>query len=109
MSQSIEIEPVSKPIQATVQPPGSKSITNRALACAALADGTSTLRGALDSEDTQVMIRALQQLGIGIEVQDQGETLVVQGCHGQPTATEAELFVVKQRHHNPISHSSGGR
>jgi len=93
MPDSIEIQPASQPIHATVRPPGSKSITNRALVCAALAEGTSTLRGALDSEDTQVMIRGLRQLGIAIEVQDQGETLVVEGCHGMPPATEAEVFV----------------
>jgi len=93
MTESKEIQPASRPVLATVRPPGSKSITNRALVCAALADGTSTLSGALDSEDTQVMIRRLQQLGIAIEVRDQGETLVVQGCQGVPPATTAEVFV----------------
>jgi len=92
MPDSLEIQPTSRPICATMRPPGSKSITNRALVCAALAEGISTLRGALDSEDTQVMIRGLQQLGIAIEVKDQGETLVVQGCQGFPPATKAEVF-----------------
>ena len=63
MSDSLEIKPVTRPIVATVRPPGSKSITNRALVCAALADGVSTLTGALDSEDTRVMIDGLGQLG----------------------------------------------
>jgi 3-phosphoshikimate 1-carboxyvinyltransferase len=76
-----------------VRPPGSKSITNRALVCAALAKGESTLRGALDSEDTQVMIAALRQLGIGIEVLDAGRTLRVNGCDGKIPATKADLFV----------------
>ena len=45
VSDAIEIEPVIGPVRATVRPPGSKSITNRALVCAALADGVSTLTG----------------------------------------------------------------
>ena len=93
MSDSIEIQPAPQPVQATVRPPGSKSITNRALVCAALADGISTLTGALASEDTHVMIEGLRTLGIKIDVRDQGETLVVTGCAGKPPATRAEIFV----------------
>ena len=93
MPDSIEIQPAPQPIQATVRPPGSKSITNRALVCAALAEGTSTLHGALDSEDTHVMIEGLRSLGIKIEVRDKGETLVVEGCAGKPPASSAEIFV----------------
>jgi 3-phosphoshikimate 1-carboxyvinyltransferase len=87
------MQPVADPIRAQVRPPGSKSITNRALVCAALAQGQSTLRGALDSEDTQVMIDGLRVLGIDVSVEDAGETLVVTGCDGKPPAERAELFV----------------
>ncbi len=93
MPDSIEIQPVPRPICSTVRPPGSKSITNRALVCAALAKGTSTLRGALQSEDTQVMIEGLRQLGISIDVPSDGETLVVEGCQGIPPAQQANVFV----------------
>lgn len=59
--------PVSHdPIIATVELPGSKSITNRALILAALADGPSTVRGTLRSRDTNLMLAALEALGIGI-------------------------------------------
>jgi 3-phosphoshikimate 1-carboxyvinyltransferase len=75
-----------------MRPPGSKSITNRALVCAALADGTSTLRGALDSEDTRVMIESLAGLGIEVKTRDDRQTLEVAGAHGQVPALEAELF-----------------
>ncbi len=92
MSDSIEIQPVTKPLRARVRPPGSKSITNRALVCAALADGVSTLSGALDSEDTQVMIAALGELGIGVASSDAGRTLVIAGTAGRIPAVEAELF-----------------
>jgi 3-phosphoshikimate 1-carboxyvinyltransferase len=92
MSDSLQIQPVKRPIIATVRPPGSKSITNRALVCAALADGVSTLTGALDSEDTRVMIDGLERLGISVERRDNGHTLVVQGSGGEIPALEAELF-----------------
>jgi len=93
MPDSLDIQPARQPIHATVRPPGSKSITNRALICAALAKGTSTLSGALKSEDTHVMIEGLRVLGIPIEVRDEGETLEVLGCAGAPPATSAEIFV----------------
>jgi 3-phosphoshikimate 1-carboxyvinyltransferase len=93
MSAEIEIQPAAGPIRGQVRPPGSKSITNRALVCAALAQGESLLTGALDSEDTHVMIAGLKQLGIGVEVSDGGETLRVQGCGGKIPAKEANIFV----------------
>lgn len=93
MSAEIEIQPVAGPIRGQVRPPGSKSITNRALVCAALAQGESLLTGALDSEDTHVMIAGLKQLGIDVEVNDAGETLRVQGCGGKIPAKEADIFV----------------
>jgi 3-phosphoshikimate 1-carboxyvinyltransferase len=92
MDDPLEIKPVRGPIRATVRPPGSKSITNRALVCAALADGYSKLAGALDSEDTRVMIEGLRRLGIGIEATDGGKTLIVEGAGGEVPALEADLF-----------------
>jgi len=92
MLEFIEIQPVTKPVRARVRPPGSKSITNRALVCASLADGASTLSGALDSEDTQVMIAALGKLGIAVASSNAGRTLVVEGTAGRIPAVEAELF-----------------
>ncbi len=93
MTDRLPITPAAGPIRGRIRPPGSKSITNRALVCAALARGDSTLTGALDSEDTRVMIASLKQLGIQVEVQDEGRTLVVQGRSGRIPATTAELFV----------------
>jgi 3-phosphoshikimate 1-carboxyvinyltransferase len=61
------VEPVAGPLDATVRPPGSKSLTNRALVCAALAEGKSVLRGALDADDTQAMAEALRALGIAVD------------------------------------------
>ncbi|MEM8946253.1 MAG: 3-phosphoshikimate 1-carboxyvinyltransferase [Planctomycetota bacterium] len=93
MPESIAIQPSPKPIRASIRPPGSKSITNRALVCAALAGGRSVLVGALDSEDTRVMIAGLRSLGIDIEVSDEGKTLSIDGCGGRPPAASAEIFV----------------
>lgn len=90
---SIAITPAAGPVHATVRPPGSKSITNRALILAALAAGPSRLTGALDSEDTRVMIDSLRRLGIAVEVSQAGEVLEVAGCGGAIPTREAELFV----------------
>jgi 3-phosphoshikimate 1-carboxyvinyltransferase len=90
---SITITPVHTPLRGSLRPPGSKSITNRALVCAALAHGSSRLTGALDSEDTRFMIDSLGRLGVAVEVLDGGQTLVVHGCSGDIPATQADLFV----------------
>ncbi len=65
----IEIVPPSGKVDATVVLPGSKSITNRALILAALADAPVTLRGALWSEDTHAMADCLRRLGFGLKVE----------------------------------------
>ncbi|MEM6329272.1 MAG: 3-phosphoshikimate 1-carboxyvinyltransferase, partial [Planctomycetota bacterium] len=64
MPDSYAVTPVHGPIRGAIRPPGSKSITNRALVCAALARGDTTLSGALDCDDTRVMLAALEQLGV---------------------------------------------
>jgi 3-phosphoshikimate 1-carboxyvinyltransferase len=89
----LEITPCGGAVRGTIRPPGSKSLTNRALVCAALAEGPSTLTGALASNDTRVMIDALDRLGIAVEECDDGQTLVVQGAGGQIPAFEADLFI----------------
>ena len=61
------VEPIEGPLDATVNLPGSKSLTNRALLCAALADGVSAIEGGLVADDTEAMASALGALGAGIE------------------------------------------
>jgi len=68
LPELIEIHPPGRPVRAAITVPGSKSITNRALILAALAQGRAELRGALWSEDTQAMVDCLQKLGFAIEV-----------------------------------------
>ncbi len=79
--------------RAVAHVPGSKSLTNRALVVAALADGTSVLRGALDCEDTQVMVAALQSLGIDVMHDVHSAIITVLGCGGRIPATEASLYL----------------
>jgi 3-phosphoshikimate 1-carboxyvinyltransferase len=81
------------PLRASIRPPGSKSITNRALVCAALAEGDSLLTGALESDDTQVMITALRQLGIGVNHDPAARTVQVAGVNGRIPASRALLYV----------------
>ena len=86
------IPPLSRPPELTWHVPGSKSITNRALVLAALAEGESTLEGVLHSDDTRHMRNALCALGITIE--DLGPTtLLVRGGRGQLRAPQEPLFV----------------
>ncbi|HQZ12600.1 MAG TPA: 3-phosphoshikimate 1-carboxyvinyltransferase [Devosia sp.] len=68
--KSLTIVPPAKPLIGRVTPPGSKSITNRALLLAALAEGTSRITGALKSKDTQLMAAALRQMGVTIDEPD---------------------------------------
>jgi len=69
LSPSLTITPIG-PFQATIRPPGSKSLTNRALLLAALADGESLLRGPLIADDTQQMLTALDALSVHVECVD---------------------------------------
>lgn len=85
-------EAVSRPLAATVRLPGSKSIMNRALVAAALADGNSLLTGILLAEDTRLMIEVLRELGIVITVDEKDCVAEVTGCRGHLPASEAELF-----------------
>jgi 3-phosphoshikimate 1-carboxyvinyltransferase len=103
LPELIEIVPLDKPVRAEITVPGSKSITNRALILAALADGEVTLTGALWSEDTQIMVGCLQKLGFEIRVENDpaefcNRTITVKGLGGKIPNTgmiekPLELFV----------------
>lgn len=82
MSQSVRVHPPPAPLSATLTPPGSKSLTNRAILLAAIADGTSTLRGCLDSEDTRVMLAAVARLGLAHTISADRTTVTLTGAAG---------------------------
>jgi len=85
-----EITPLSK-IHSSIEVPGSKSITQRALIAAALADGESTLLGPLESEDTRYTAAALQQMGVAVEKGK--EKWKVQGRGGRVATPGKEIFL----------------
>jgi len=87
------VAPVTRPIDAVARIPGSKSITNRALLAAALADGESELTGALHSDDTRYMAAALNALGVAVDSDEPGERFRVEGGAGTFPAQNADLFV----------------
>lgn len=89
----LPIQPLSGPFDATVRPPGSKSITNRALVIAALAEGASTLTGVLFSDDSRYMMQALQDLGFELEIDEPNTTVIVHGKGGHIPNHKAELFL----------------
>ena len=92
------IVPLTKPPNCTITVPGSKSITNRALILAALAKGKCTLRGALWADDTQVMVKALKDLGFEVAVESDpteecNRTITVVGRGGEIPKNKADLYV----------------
>ncbi len=92
MVAEIAITPCG-PITGSIRPPGSKSLTNRALIIAALADGQSTLTGALESEDTEVMIDSLRRIGVAITHDAASHTLTVDGNGGKFRGENTEMFI----------------
>lgn len=88
---ALTIVPPGHPLVGRVSPPGSKSITNRALLLAALAEGTSRLTGALKSKDTTLMAGALRQMGVTVEEPD--ATSFVVTSTGKLLPPAAPLFL----------------
>lgn len=91
LPNQLPINTVDHPISGRVRPPGSKSITNRAVICAALAQGTSQLTGVLDSDDTRVMVDGLTALGFAIEADWPNHRLTVSGSGGRIPADTATI------------------
>ncbi|HVW92211.1 MAG TPA: 3-phosphoshikimate 1-carboxyvinyltransferase [Devosia sp.] len=89
--KAILITPVDGPLVGRAVPPGSKSITNRALLLAGLARGTSRLSGALKSLDTELMARALVAMGVSVDEPDE-TTFVVKG-RGRLEAPAGALYL----------------
>jgi 3-phosphoshikimate 1-carboxyvinyltransferase len=90
---TIAIPALNRPVNATVEIPGSKSITNRALLVAALAQGDSILKNALFSEDSKYFVKCLENLGIPITLNSHLAQIQVTGRGGEIPATQADLFV----------------
>jgi 3-phosphoshikimate 1-carboxyvinyltransferase len=117
IADPLPIEPIAGPLDATVALPGSKSLTNRALVCAALARGTSTLRHPLWADDTVAMVEGLQALGIVVEGDHDGgdwsgDELRITGSGGRPPAevaiVDARLSGTTARFLSPVAALGSG-
>ncbi len=75
-----------------VHPPGSKSLTNRALVMAAMGDRSCKLTHVLFADDTKVMLDGLGRLGIGLHIDEPNRSVMVHGRGGKIPATDADLF-----------------
>jgi len=93
MTDSLQIPPVSRAVKGRIRPPGSKSLTNRALIIAALANGRSRLTGVLDSQDTQVMIESLGRLGIDVHHDKLACVVEIEGMAEKGSLDSAELWL----------------
>lgn len=89
----LEITPLDRPPDATIRVPGSKSVTNRALLVAALADGPSRIMNPLFSDDSYWLMDALVRLGIDVSADREGGEVRVSGQSGVIEASGVALFV----------------
>ena len=87
----LPVEPLTGPLDSVAAVPGSKSIMNRAMVCAALAEGESHLSGALVSDDTGAMLDCIRDLGIRAVLDAEARTVEVWGADGPPGVEGAVL------------------
>src|SRR3954467_12905621 len=88
----VTLQPITKPFTATITPPGSKSLTNRALVLAALSDGVCDLSNVLFADDTDVMLENLMRLGFHLVIDHDALTVRVHGRRGHIDRPQADLF-----------------
>lgn len=95
LSKSIVVTPgIPKSLNVEITPPGSKSVSNRALVMAALGLGSCRIRNLLHSDDTEVMLTAIGKLGgATYSWEDEGEVLLVNGKGGDLHASSSELYL----------------
>jgi 3-phosphoshikimate 1-carboxyvinyltransferase len=89
----MQINPINHPLNATVRVPGSKSLTNRALLIASLANGTTRLTNALFSDDSCYFVKALQTLGFDVQLDEVRHEMTITGLGGTIPSKKAELFI----------------
>ncbi len=93
MGEIYRVRRSAGPIDWVVEVPGSKSMTNRALLMAALADGRTALRGVLFSDDSRNFLGSLQALGFQVEIDEADKTVTVEGLNGRIPVAEGEIYV----------------
>lgn len=91
--KQLRLEPISK-VQGTINIPGSKSISNRALLLATLAKGKTKLTNLLDSDDIRYMLASLEQLGVNYHLSDDKTVCELEGLGGVINAAQPQsLFL----------------
>jgi 3-phosphoshikimate 1-carboxyvinyltransferase len=90
--EQLRIEPITGPFDVDFSPPGSKSLTNRAMVLAALSTGSCKLDHALFADDTRVMIDGLRRLGFDVDAREADESITIAGQGGTIPAASATLF-----------------
>ena len=93
LPEEFEVTPLEKPPDATIRVPGSKSVTNRALIVAALAEGHSRILNPLFSDDSFYLMNALVRLGIDVSADGERGEVFVKGQSGEICASGVDLFV----------------
>lgn len=88
-----KVKKLTRPVDWVVEVPGSKSMTNRALLMAALADGKTTLKGVLFSDDSRNFLGSLKSLGFDVEIDEAAKVVSVTGLNGRIPVTEGEIYV----------------
>ncbi|MDQ3566706.1 MAG: hypothetical protein M3397_01325, partial [Actinomycetota bacterium] len=91
--EEIEIQPLDHPVDATIKVPGSKSVTNRVLIIAALADGPSTINNPLFSDDSFWLMEALIRLGFKVHADRDEAGVQITGKRGIIPQSSMEVFV----------------
>ena len=108
MTSARSVEPLDEPFDVVVELPGSKSLTNRALVCAALADGHSELTGVLFADDTEAMLDNVRRLGADVRIGGGGARVEVEGMVGKLRSGPVDLDARAQRHHGAVSAAGVG-
>lgn len=87
------VRKVNSPVCISVEVPGSKSITNRALLMGAMAEGMSEIKGILFSDDSRFFLKALQDLGFTLTISEEKNTVRILGQGGAIPKKEASIYV----------------
>ena len=90
--EQLTLKPIKK-VEGTVRLPGSKSLSNRILLLAALAEGTTKVENLLDSDDIRYMVDALKVLGLDFTEDRENNILEITGCGGEFPVEGADLFL----------------
>ena len=93
MKEQYEVKRLDRPVDWTVDVPGSKSMTNRALLMAALSDGEVKLEGVLFSDDSRHFLESLVSLGFMVDINESEKAVTVLGCGGNIPKKQAVINV----------------